>query len=171
MPCLSRYIIIIIIITIIIGFWALLPSLDHLLGCPLSPFISHSAYFLHRFLVYRVLALSSLALPFLSPLRRSTILVTLSAISTWSCSSRFEMEKHYESLVPSCHQLEGDSSFVHLPSTHKLLGWCGAGDSSWWKVRELASISLPPHFMLFSGGLIFWRHNSFFLWPYEIITM
>lgn len=58
--------------TIIINLCLLLLSLGHLLDCLPSPFISHSAYSLQHFLVHRILALSSLAVPCFSVLSEGT---------------------------------------------------------------------------------------------------
>lgn len=90
--------------------------------------------------------------------------LTLSSMSsweTWSFSSRFKPEKHYELLLSSCCQLKRDSLFVHLDLSSQAAGLmrsCKTAPSKksekWW-----AWICL---FMLSSGGLIFQRDISFF---------
>lgn len=133
-------------------------SLNYLLDQ--FPSLFPTLHILYHFSVYGIL---STFLPccslFLSPLRGNTISVRFSCLSSWeicSHSRRFETGKHYEQLTSSWQHLERDSfSFLHLPLTHRLLGWCEAVNSSQWKVREVVSINLFLHFMLSSGGLIF----------------
>lgn len=144
------------------SFALLTPSLDHFIGQPFSsiyfPFCIFSTPFFRLQDVSAFLPCCSL---FLSPLTHdpSNIVFTLKL----GDAQLLKQGKHYESLLSLCHQLEGDPFlFVCLPLTHRLLGWCDAANSSWWKVEEVVCINLPLQFMHSSGGLILWRHIIFF---------